>query len=92
MEVEMKSLEKPVLRIRIPSVRIEDVEEQFDEADPEWRDKLEFNSVLWNWAVIVRVPERIYDILASNEDYLECAKNEIIRSFIWKNEVRFEVF
>lgn len=82
----------PLLSIRIPSTRIEDVEQQFDEVDPDWRYKIQFITAFWSWTIIVRLPESIYDILISDEDYLQCVKDEVIEAFYWKSDIRFEVF
>lgn len=69
-----------------------DLVDWFDEADPDWEQKLQIVTVFWSWTVTVRLPKKLYHKLIMDVYVLDKVRQRIFEAFIWKNEVRFECY
>jgi hypothetical protein len=69
-----------------------DIVDWLDEVDPEWESKVDVVTVFWSWTVTVRLSENLYNAVHGNTEILDAIRRRIFNRFIWKNEVKFEVW
>ncbi len=69
-----------------------DIVDWLNEVDPEWESKINVVTVFWSCTVTVRLSENLYYAVHGNTEILDAIRHRIITRFLWKTEVRFEVW
>lgn len=69
-----------------------DLVDWFDKADPDWEQHLQIVTVFWSSTVTIRLPEELYYKLIMDVRVLDKVRQRIFEEFLWKTDVRFEVF